>query len=91
MPLAQHIMTERLRFRFRDRVHTHFFPRFVVTLKLDHTVDFREKRVITPLANIRTRMNPGAALTNNDRAGMHLLAVITLHTQILRIAVPAVP
>ena len=83
----ENTLNERLRFR----VHAHLLSGLILALELDHAADLREERIVAPLADVHARVDLGPALTNDDRAGKHFLTTVPLHTQILRIAVPAVP
>ena len=77
--------------RSRFRVHAHLLAKFVLALKLDHAIDLGKERIIASLAHVHSGMDLGPALTNDDRAGEDLLACVTLHAQVLRIAVPSIP
>src|SRR5205823_9849764 len=56
----------------------------------DVAFDQREKRVVTPEADARSWRDLGAALSDQDRAGVDGLARIDLHAEHLRVGVAAV-
>ena len=72
-------------------VHAHFFTRLVFALELHHAGDLGEKRVVASLAHVRTRMDFGAALPDDDGPCNDQLAVVALYAQTLCITVSAVP
>src|SRR5205085_2687853 len=55
------------------------------------TVDQREQRVVLAGADIGARMELGAALAHDDRAGRNGLAAEHLHAEHLRLGITAVP
>src|SRR5699024_904062 len=57
----------------------------------DLTADQREQRVVTTTAHVGARVEPCAALTNQDLAGVHALTTETLHAEALGIRVTTVP
>src|SRR5690606_18406740 len=58
--------------------------------EFDGTVDQREQGVVAAQADARTRMELGAALADDDVAGLDGLAAVHLHAEVLRIGVAAV-
>ncbi len=58
--------------------------------ELDRTVDQREQRVVATDADVAARVDPGAALADDDRAGGDLRAVEDLHAQALGVGVTTV-
>src|SRR5690606_20292052 len=58
--------------------------------ELDGAVDQREQRVVAAQADARTRMELGAALADDDVAGLDGLAAVHLHAEVLRVGVAAV-
>lgn len=59
-------------------------------LKLDPAVDQRKERVVASAADIDTRVNLSAALTDKDIAGKDILAVCALYAKALRLAITSV-
>src|SRR5690606_29721118 len=58
--------------------------------ELDLAVDQREQGVVAAEADARTRVELGAALADDDVAGVDRLAAIDLHAEVLRVGVAAV-
>jgi hypothetical protein len=53
--------------------------------------DFRKERVVFAKADVETRPEAASALTHQDRAAGHDVAIVPLDAEPLRIAVAAVP
>ena len=62
----------------------------VLVLELHDAIDQRVNREIGAEADVSTRMPLGAALSNDDVAGNHLLTAELLYAAVLRIAVAPV-
>src|SRR5690606_39030847 len=58
--------------------------------ELDLAVDQREQGVVAAEADAHARMELGAALADDDVAGLDGLAAVHLHAQVLRVGVAAV-
>src|SRR5690606_32660291 len=58
--------------------------------ELDLAIDQREQRVVAAQADARTRVELGAALTDDDVAGLDGLATVHLDAEVLRVGVAAV-
>src|SRR5690606_10655912 len=58
--------------------------------ELHRAVDQREQGVVAAEADARTRMELGAALADDDVAGLDRLAAVHLHAEVLRVGVAAV-
>jgi hypothetical protein len=74
----------------RCRVYAYLFTGLVLALELHHTIDHGKERIVTSLPHIGSGMDLSPALTNNDRTRVHLLAVVPLYAEVLRIAVSAI-
>src|SRR5690606_17224646 len=59
--------------------------------EVHHAVDQREERVVAAAADARARMELGAALADDDVAGLDDLTAVQLHAQVLRVGIAAVP
>jgi hypothetical protein len=59
-------------------------------MEMHLAVDQSEQRIVRGPADIFTGMNPGTALANDDAARSDHLAIVPLHAEKLRIAIPAV-
>src|SRR5690606_610192 len=57
--------------------------------ELDRAIDQREQRVVAAQADARTRVELGAALTDDDVAGLDGLATVHLDAEALRVGVAA--
>src|SRR5690554_2674476 len=75
--------------RLRDHAHGAALLR-TLDAELDLAVDEREQRVVATQADARTRVELGAALANDDVAGIDGLAAEDLDAQVLRVGVAAV-
>ncbi len=73
------------------RVHAHLFTGLVFALELHQTGNLGEKRVVASLANVRARMDLGAALPDDDGPRIDQLAVVAFYPEALCVAVSAVP
>src|SRR5690554_1010753 len=58
--------------------------------ELDLAVDQREQRVVAAEADARTRVELGAALADDDVAGVDRLPTIDLHAEVFRVGIAAV-
>src|SRR5437764_144278 len=72
-------------------IHAHALPATRVRLKLHAAFHDRKDGEVSAEPHILSGMNAGAALADDDVAGDHVLAIILLDPQHLRLAVPAVP
>ena len=61
-----------------------------VVLEADLAVNLGEERVILAQADVQTRLEPAALLTDEDRTARDHVAVVTLDPQPLRVRVAAV-
>jgi hypothetical protein len=59
-------------------------------LEFDNPIYSGKQRVIPAHTDIQTGLDWSAALANEDRPACHKLAVKTLHTETLRLAVPSI-
>jgi len=60
-------------------------------LKLDDSRNFREQRIISPYADIQTRLEFCSALPDQDGAATHTLTREALYPKSLGLAVAAIP
>jgi len=72
-----------------SRVNTDPFLVLGVVLELDYTVDRGKERVVPAAAYIGTGMYPGAALSDDYRAGVYSLPAEAFDSQALGFAVAA--
>src|SRR3990172_2194292 len=72
-------------------VHAHLLAGLVIALELHYAVDLCKERIVTALSHVLTRVDPGSALTRDDRSRIPLFAVISFYTKVLRLAVSSVP
>jgi hypothetical protein len=72
------------------RQNIHALLGFADTLKFDRTVNEREQRIVTALADVVAGMDARAALAHDDAAGLHELPVKTFDAQVLRVAIAAI-
>ena len=61
-----------------------------VVFKPHTTADLCEKRIVFAEADVEAWRKPTAALPHENRSAGHDIAVVTLHTEALRIAVAAI-
>src|SRR5258706_9291943 len=76
--------------RLLSRKDFTFFCNFVMPPILHNAVDQRKERIVAAHADILTRMDLGAELTNQNIARAHSLAAENLHTASLTIAIASV-
>jgi hypothetical protein len=58
--------------------------------KLDHPGDLGKERVVFAQTNVRARLEPAAALPDQNRPAAHEITVVTLDAKTLRIGVAPV-
>jgi hypothetical protein len=73
-----------------QRQHADHTTARAMIFELHAAVDLREERVVLPETDVQTGTEPAAALTDEDRSSRHDVAVVALHAQALRVAVPTV-
>src|SRR5207302_10861891 len=88
---AARLPAARLRLRRRRRHDARAAAVLAEPLVLHDAVDQREERVVAPHADVRSRVDPRAALPDEDVSHAHVLTGEELHAASLPRAVAAVP
>jgi hypothetical protein len=66
-----------------DRMHADHAAARAMVFELDPAVDLREERVVFATADVQPRAEPSSALTDEDRAARHDVAIEPFHAEAL--------